>query len=277
MGAAELKQLMEEQMAEAKSTWATDNACTADDVEVVGAGNLSRPYECMDKCPADMPFRCKETMQCHDCTDATLGEKAGMMELVNGECKPVAKDNKKNDDNKKKDNNKKGGNKKGGNKKNNNKKNEEKKEEKMAAREAWAATHDCVTGADFEVLGDGKKVPFACAATCPDETPYRCHKTQQCHDCTATTLNEFAEFYKLTTVSKTDEDGTETTMDKCLKAKIGKDITEDRAAELKQLMEEQMAEAKSTLATDNDCTADDVEVVGAGNLSRPYECMDKCL
>merc|ERR1712179_716390 len=182
-------------------------------------------------------------------------------------------------DNKKKDNNKKGGNKKGGNKKNNNKKNQkkdeqkkkeeqkkqdkqdkkdmmqEKKEEKMAAREAWATTNACDTATNFEVLGDGKKVPFVCAATCPDETPYRCHKTQQCHDCTATTLNEFAEFYKLKTVSKTDKDGIETTMDKCNKAKIG-DITEDRAAELKQLMEEKMTKEMEDWAADNDCEAD---------------------
>merc|ERR1712179_751074 len=160
-------------------------------------------------------------------------------------------------------------------KKNNNKKNKEDKEEqkkqdrkdkmkeqkeqKMADRETWAATNDCDTDGDFEVLGDGKKVPFACAAICPDETPYRCHKTQQCHDCTATTLNEFAEFYKLTTVTKTDADGKDITMDKCNKAKIG-DITVDRAAELKQLMEAKMTKEKEDWAADNDCEADGVEV-----------------
>merc|ERR1712110_717067 len=223
--AAELKQLMEEKMTKEKEDWAADNDCEADGVEVAGAGNLSRPYACMDECPADMPFRCMETMQCHDCTDATLGEKAGMMELVEGECKPVEKDNKKNEDNKKKD--------------------------------------------------DGKKVPFACAATCADPTPFRCHKTQQCHDCTETTLDVFAEFYKPTSVSKTDKDGIETTMDKCNKAKIG-DITVDRAAELKQLMEAKMTKEKEDWAADNDCEADGVEVVGAGNLSRPYACMDEC-
>jgi len=79
----------------ARIEWGAANNCTDDGFEVLGNGD-SKPFGCYEKCVGDTPFRCWETMQCHDCTIDTLGDKADFYALVTADngTQKCKKDNK---------------------------------------------------------------------------------------------------------------------------------------------------------------------------------------